>query len=130
MFVKIHIRIGKQFCKSAFALFVFSWSVFASRPGPTAPCSVTVPAEFVVEHVAGKPALSVNPDSEPWRNARSQVMIKDCSREVEYRNLRTHIRSFWTDTDLYFLFTCPYEVLNIFLPAAAGAARPGLWDRD
>ena len=57
-------------------------------------------------------------------------MIKDCSRAIEYKNLRTEIRSFWTDTDLYFLFSCPYEVLNLFLPPQSDAPRRGLWDRD
>jgi hypothetical protein len=109
---------------------VLSWSLFASKLDAPKPCSFGAPAEFVIKHVTGNPTLDLNPDSEPWRDARSQEMIKDCSREIEYGNLRTEIRSFWTDTDLYFLFSCPYEALNVFLPAANAAPRNGLWDRD
>jgi hypothetical protein len=116
--------------RSGFALFVLSTPVFASALDTAKSCSFSDPGEFVIEYVSGTPALSLNPDSEPWRGARRQAMIKDCSREFEYKNLRTDIHSFWTDTDLYFLFSCPYEVLNVFLPAANSAARPGLWDRD
>ena len=40
------------------------------------------------------------------------------------------IRAFWTDSDLYFLFRCPYNVLNLFFPANNSTPRVGLWDRD
>jgi len=57
-------------------------------------------------------------------------MSKDCSRQIDYPNIKTKIHAFWTDTDLYLLFGCPYNVLNLFLPANNAAPRVGLWDRD
>ena len=57
-------------------------------------------------------------------------MSKDCSRQVDYPDLKTEIRAFWTDTDLYLLFRCPYTVLNLFLPADNSTNRVGLWNRD
>lgn len=57
-------------------------------------------------------------------------MDKDCSRQISYPNLKTEMRAFWTDTDLYLLFRCPYTVLNLFLPADNRKERKGLWDRD
>ncbi len=57
-------------------------------------------------------------------------MSKDCSREIDYPAIKTEIRGFWTDTDLYLLFRCPYTVLNLFLPADNSKDRVGLWDRD
>jgi hypothetical protein len=65
-----------------------------------------------------------------WRQSRSAVMVRDCSRSLDYPDLRTEIRGFWTETDLYFLFICPYRSLNIFLPTRPDAPRRGLWDRD
>jgi hypothetical protein len=40
------------------------------------------------------------------------------------------VKAFWTDTDLYFLFICPYDTLNLFLPPQKDRPRRGLWDRD
>ncbi len=59
-----------------------------------------------------------------------QSMLRDCSRDIKYEETRSEIRAFWTDTDLYLLFQCPYQDLNLFLPPSNGAERIGLWDRD
>jgi hypothetical protein len=56
--------------------------------------------------------------------------VRDCSRTTDYPDLATEVRGFWTDTDVYFLFVCPYRSLNVFLPAQHDRARRGLWDRD
>jgi len=95
------------------------------------PCVTTQPtATFSIHYVSGSPDLTLDPDAAPWKNAAVQSMDKDCSRQITYPNLRTQIRAFWTDTDLYLLFQCPYTVLNLFLPADNSKERPGLWDRD
>ena len=49
--------------------------------------------------------------------------MKDCSRTLDYPKLKTEVKGFWTDTDLYLLFVCPYETLNVFLPADNSKAR-------
>jgi hypothetical protein len=95
------------------------------------PCSVEQPtASFTIRHVNGSPALSLAPNSPVWKHAASQSMYKDCSRQIDYPHLKSEIRAFWTDTDLYLLFRCPYTVLNLFLPASHSGPRVGLWDRD
>jgi Carbohydrate family 9 binding domain-like len=95
------------------------------------PCVVGEPrAKFTIRYVKGHPTLTLDEDSEIWKHAASQWMSKDCSRQVDYPSLRTEIKAFWTDTDLYILFRCPYTVLNIFLPANHQEPRVGLWDRD
>src|SRR6476661_4594417 len=79
------------------------------------PCSVQQPtASFTIRHVKGSPALGLNPDASVWKHAASESMYKDCSRQIDYPHLKSEIRAFWTDTDLYFLFRCPYTVLNLF----------------
>jgi hypothetical protein len=57
-------------------------------------------------------------------------MTKDCTRTLDYPDLQTEIRGFWTDSDLYLLFICPYRSLNTFQPPQNDQPRRGLWDRD
>jgi hypothetical protein len=102
------------------------WSLFAQEI-----CTVSSPtASLSVPYVKGSPALNTDPGSEVWKGAASAWIIKDCTRTIEYPQLKTEVRAFWTDTHLYLLFVCPYETLNLFLPPQNDKPRPGLWDRD
>ena len=93
------------------------------------PCKVAEPrAGLTIPHRAGSPALAI--DAASWKDAAAATMVKDCSRAIEYPRLKSEVRAFWTDTDLYMLFRCPYRVLNLFLPAQGGGPRNKLWDRD
>jgi hypothetical protein len=95
------------------------------------PCVVTQPtATFSIHHLNSRPQLSLDPESDVWKSAAAESMSKDCSRQIDYPNLATEIRAFWTDSDLYLLFHCPYTVLNLFLPANSTTPHVGLWDRD
>src|SRR6266516_879910 len=82
------------------------------------PCIVTQPtATFSIRHVNGRPRLSLDPESDIWKTAAAESMSKDCSRQIDYPNIQTEIRAFWTDSDLY-------------LPADNATPHVGLWDRD
>lgn len=95
------------------------------------PCVVeSSRAEFQIGHVAGEPKLTVDENADVWKKAASQKMWKDCSRKLEYLDSTTTIKGFWTDSDLYLLFRCPYKELNLFLPADHSGPRVSLWDRD
>jgi hypothetical protein len=95
------------------------------------PCVVTQPtATFSIHHVSEHPKLTLDYGSRLWEAAASQSMSKDCSRQIDYPDIKSEIRGFWTDTHLYLLFRCPYKVLNLFLPANNSAPRVKLWDRD
>lgn len=95
------------------------------------PCVTEEPrASFTIHHVEGDPALTLDPHAAPWKSAAMQSMSKDCSRQIDYPDIKTAIRAFWTDKDLYLLFVCPYKVLNLFLPADNSKKHVGLWDRD
>jgi MFS transporter, ACS family, glucarate transporter len=95
------------------------------------PCAVTGPTQtLTVPHIATPPRLSTDPAARGWSEAAAVRMDQDCSRVTTYPTLATEIRAFWTDTDLYFLFSAPYQALNLWLPAANDHARPNLWDRD
>lgn len=95
------------------------------------PCVVVEPrATFTIQYVSAPANLSADSTAAIWKDSSVQSMSKDCSREVDYPRLKTQIRAFWTDRDLYFLFECPYVELNLFLPADNSKKRVGLWDRD
>ena len=94
-------------------------------------CQVAAPtASFSVPHVARAPQLNTDPRSAAWAHAATTWIAKDCTHELDYPKLKTEVRGFWTDTDLYLLFTCPYTELNLWLPADNSKDRLKLWDRD
>ena len=94
-------------------------------------CTAEAPfAELTIPHVRGNPALTLDSAAATWKSAARTTIVKDCSRSLDHPSLETVIRIFWTDTDLYLLFRCPYKDLNLFLPAANDKPRDKLWDRD
>ncbi len=94
-------------------------------------CKVgTEKASMLIPHRNDAPALNADPESEIWKGVASAWITKDCTHTIEYPKLKTEVRGFWTDEYLYLLFVCPYEKLNIFLPAQNDKPRRGLWDRD
>jgi Carbohydrate family 9 binding domain-like len=110
-----------------FPAFLLSTYLLQAQPPP---CVFTEPAAFTIHHIAGNPDLVLDPDAHAWQNASAQAISKDCSRQIDYPDIKTEVRAFWTDTDLYLLFRCPYHDLNLFLPADNSKDRVGLWDRD
>jgi hypothetical protein len=83
-----------------------------------------------VKHVKSPGTLSADPRSPMWQKVKPVSMTKDCSKTLDYPDLKTEIRGFWSNTDLYLLFVCPFRSLNLFLPAQNDQPRRGLWDRD
>jgi hypothetical protein len=104
----------------------------ASQPTNSAKnCEFSPPgATFSIRHVAQAPELNTDPDSLTWAKADSTWIEKDCSHETDYPKLKTEVRGFWTDSDLYLLFVSPYTELNLWLPADNTKDRLKLWDRD
>jgi hypothetical protein len=103
--------------------------LLAGQPPPV--CEVSRPtAAFSVAYVRSSPELNSDPQSTLWRNAKSAWITKDCTRTLDYPDLKTEIRGFWTASDLYLLFVCPYRSLNVFLPPQNDQPRRKLWDRD
>jgi hypothetical protein len=94
-------------------------------------CQVNSPmATFSIPYVAKAPELNLDPRSATWSHAASTWIEKDCSQKFDYPKLKTEVRAFWTDTDLYLLFISPYTELNLWLPADNSKDRLKLWDRD
>jgi hypothetical protein len=94
-------------------------------------CKVTQPtASFTIHRQSGSPDLNTDPTSAPWASAARATIVKDCTHVLDYPSINSTVRGFWTDTDLYLLFECPYTVLNLWLPPMGGGPRVKLWDRD
>jgi hypothetical protein len=103
----------------------------AQTPAAAPVCEFAPPgASFSVPYVSQAPDLNTDPNSPTWKHASSTWIIKDCPRQLGYPKLKTEVRGFWTDTDLYLLFICPYSELNLWLPADNSKDRLKLWDRD
>jgi len=99
--------------------------------GAQARCQVQRPVPALVVPLGAAPSrLDTDPKSPPWAGAATAQISRDCSRQISYQDLQTEVRAFWTQHDLYLLFTNPYRTLNLFLPAQGAGDRDRLWDRD
>jgi len=95
------------------------------------PCQVASPtATFSIPYFAQPQELSTDPGSPVWARAASAFIEHDCTHKTAYPKLKSQVRGFWTDTDLYLLFACPYDKLNLWQPADNTKDRDKLWDRD
>ncbi len=102
-------------------LFFFALALHAQEP-----CTLSTTHDVMtINHVKGHPPLSLK---EPA--GAGQLLSKDCYSRLSYPEAQTTIEAFWSDTDLYVFFRCPYKELNLFLPANHSEARMNLWDRD
>jgi hypothetical protein len=94
-------------------------------------CEVSNPmASISIPHVKHAGELNTDPHSATWKHASSAWIIADCTtKSLDYPNLKTEVRAFWTDTDLYLLFVSPYTILNLW-PSDPTKDHIKLWDRD
>ena len=129
----MHLRRRKKMQRRSLALVLrlFGCLTLVSTLFAQEPCRVASPtATFSIPYAKTGDRLDTDPKSSFWSKASSAWILKDCSRELDYPELRTEVRGLWTDTHLYFLFACPYRKLNVFLPAQNDRPRDKLWDRD
>jgi hypothetical protein len=73
--------------------------------------------------------LTTNAGSSFWRDSRPGHAEKDTYGKPLPR-YRTEIRSRWTKNNLYFLFICPYEKLNLKPSPHSKTETFKLWDWD
>jgi hypothetical protein len=74
-------------------------------------------------------ALSTDPTIPFWRGARPVYAEKAPYGQSQPR-YRTAILSRWTEENLYFLFVCPYEALNLKPSPDSSSETFQLWDWD
>ena len=80
-------------------------------------CKVDSPtASFSVPFVKTALELNTDPQSKTWAHAGSGHIVRDCTHTLDYAKLDSEVRGFWTATDLYLLFICPFDISTCFCP--------------
>jgi hypothetical protein len=74
-------------------------------------------------------ALSADPHAAAWKSIPGVFADKGRHGEIIAHH-RTEIRSRWTPKNLYFLFICPYERLNLKPNPVTAAETDALWEWD
>ena len=74
-------------------------------------------------------ALDTNPSSAFWRASQPVFMDGDTRGNHDPR-YRTEVRARWTKRNLYFLFICPYEELNLKPNPQTSSETNELWNWD
>jgi hypothetical protein len=73
--------------------------------------------------------LTADPGAKAWKGVRGVIASKGATGE-DLSAHRTEIRSRWTDGNLYFLFICTYEKLNLKPDPVTNAETNKLWQWD
>jgi hypothetical protein len=74
-------------------------------------------------------SLNLDPASKFWRASSRTFMDKDPYGKV-VPGYRTELRTRWTKNNLYFLFVCPYERLNLKPSPNTAQETNELWNWD
>jgi len=74
------------------------------------------------------------PDGDPsklcWKKAESTEFDTSASGKSHFPEISTRVASVWTDTHIYFLFSCRYDSLNVYQGEDPKVERWQLWERD
>ena len=92
----------------------------ASMPDDRVFLSRRAPADF---------ALTADPNARAWKDTKPVIAERDRQGQPVPGH-RTEVRSRWTDANLYFLFTCPYEQLNLKPNPSTTTETNKLWEWD
>jgi Carbohydrate family 9 binding domain-like len=84
---------------------------------------------FESKHAAEEVAADTDPNSQFWHGAPAIIADRDPFGKVVPAH-RTEVRSRWTAQNLYFLFICPYEQLNLKPHPRTDAETNQLWNWD
>jgi hypothetical protein len=87
------------------------------------------PGRIESVHAAKDFALSADPKAAHWQKARP-VTAENDSMGKPTPNHKTEIRSLWTEKNIYFFFTCPYEELHLKPNPATKTETNKLWEFD
>ena len=73
--------------------------------------------------------LTLDPASALW-SASSRIFMDKDPQGKQVPRYRTEVRTRWTANNLYFLFVCPYEQLNLKPSPNTQEETNGLWNWD
>jgi hypothetical protein len=99
--------------------------------GVLACCSWSVAAQSTIKSIWAEAdvSLDTNQRSPFWRGA-APVYMKDDAHGNPIPRYRTEVRTRWTKQNLYFLFICPYEQLNLKPNPKTSTETYELWNWD
>jgi hypothetical protein len=87
------------------------------------------PDQFASKFADRDVSADTNPASEFWRGIPA-VYIENDARGNPVPGYRTEVRSRWTAKNLYFLFICPFEQLNLKPDPKTESETNELWKWD
>ncbi|MEJ7608320.1 MAG: carbohydrate-binding family 9-like protein [Bryobacteraceae bacterium] len=87
------------------------------------------PGRIVSRYLEKDPVLSADPQALHWRHAEPVAASNDPMGKLTPGH-RMEVRSLWSKTYLYFLFTCPYEQLHLKPEPSTTQETNKLWDYD
>lgn len=93
------------------------------------PCAFAADPTIQSKWADSDPSLDTNSASSFWHGATPVYMDSNAHGQLEPK-YRTEIRTRWTKENLYFLFICPYETLNLKPNPSTSTETNGLWDWD
>ena len=80
-------------------------------------------------HAKKDVVLTADPKARHWKDV-TPAIVESGPLGDAVAGHRTEIRSIWTDTNLYVLFTCAYEELNLKADPDVTKDTPRLWEWD
>lgn len=94
-------------------------------------CTFMFAADHLIQsrRADSDPHLDTNPTSSFWGGSEPIYMELNALGKIEPK-YRTEIRTRWTKDNLYFLFICPYEELNLKPNPITSAETNELWNWD
>ena len=95
----------------------------------TLPLAADGPGVILSKYVKEDFALTADPDAAVWK-AATPIYAANGPKGDATPGHRTEIRSRWSDQNLYFLFICPYEALNLKPNPTTTEETNKLWDWD
>jgi hypothetical protein len=98
----------------------------AADRAPAQP-SATFPS---VHSAAEQSDLTADPNAPFWRDIKGVWIEKRIDSAEAVPPLKTEVRSRWTDKNLYFLFVCPYEQINLRPNPQTESDTNQLWEHD
>lgn len=92
-------------------------------------CLADGPGRIESKYIPKDVDLTANPEAEHWRRAKA-VTAANGPLGQPTPNHSTTVRSLWSDGNLYFLFTCPYEELYLKPQPSQTEETNKLWEWD
>src|SRR5438309_3461475 len=93
------------------------------------PLAADGPGVILSKYVNKDFPLSPDPSAREWKSAEVVVAENGPKGDLTPGH-RTEIRSVWSDRNVYFLFTCPYDSLNLKPNPTTTEETNKLWEWD